>query len=916
MTWLRTLPLRLLGLLVAALALTGPALAAGGTIRGTVVDQDELAVPGVLITLSSPSLIGGTQQRTSDGDGQFVFVELAPGDYEILAQKQGMGSVRKSGVQASLGRVTNVVIEMKIGGEAIDVVAEKPTVDTTKASSGQTFSKEYLSRIPTGRSYQQVVAATAGVAGGGNPSSGGASTNENQFVLDGANVTDPVTGTFSTNFTFNAIEEIEVITGGFDPEYGESLGAVISVVTKSGGNTLSFLANGFYLNGNFGPRTDARFSHDGFPLAPTGFDDTAETVQAGGQVGGPIVKDHIWFFGAYEYNRTLYSNVGVQLPRDFESHYFFGKLTAAPNEKHRLTLSFTTDPTTVDNIEQGDTTLLPESQGRQAQGGTITTLKWNWFINPEANLETLASFQKSTIVVSGVPCTHDLTLGYNACEPDELENTTDYTTPGRVGLFGAYDSVNYGFYYFDDRYRGQFSSKYSLLSVEDPLGGKHDLKAGVTVDYLGWNQVQGYSGDLIYYDLYENIANPETYTNYYWIETSGPSVYNSTGYHIGAFIQDVYKPIENLTFRYGLRYDRGVMRNDAGEPIIDVGSFGPRAYAIWDPWNDQKTKIYGGYGRFSEVGRLDVASYLSSSNLGQKLFVGEYFSNTDGSTATNNANDFNTENTITLFGNTIAPHSDEFTLGAQREVVTNLSVGAQFTGKFTRNVYSFDEANLIYDEDGYAILGGSTNTLNNLYRLRSPTIAQRDYYRVDVTVNRNFSQRWLVSGTYSYVSSYGRVQDSAGAALANPSQVELMYGELPYNYNHQGKLQVAWDLPNDPWTTKIGGAFEAFSGSPITRYYYSDANSFQSGGDTWALLKTPRGTYGEAPGYWDASILLQQEIPAVKKGKLAATLQVNNISNNQYGPSYYGYYVSANNRYVIAFRQDRVQAQLGALYEF
>jgi hypothetical protein len=142
-----------------------------------------------------------------------------------------------------------------------------------------------------------------------------------------------------------------------------------------------------------------------------------------------------------------------------------------------------------------------------------------------------------------------------------------------------------------------------------------------------------------------------------------------------------------------------------------------------------------------------------------------------------------------------------------------------------------------------------------------------------------------------------------------------MYGNLPYDIRHQVKVQAAWDIPDDPWTTKIGAAFEFFSGQPLTRYYYSAASSVSSGDDTYALLKEPRGTYGREDSYWDLSILLQQEIP-VRKGKLAATAQVQNVTNNQYGWSYYSYYVSANNRYLIGARQTPLTAQLGLKYEF
>lgn len=917
MMQMRTLTLRLMGLFMALMALSGTAFASAtsGTIKGSVIDDGGLSVPGVLITLSSPGLIGGAQQRTSDEEGTFIFVELPPGTYEILAQKQAFGQVRKTGIEVSLGRTTPITMEMRVGAEEITVKAERQTIDVEKASRGTTFSKEFLSRIPSGRSYQDVVGQTAGVVGGGNPSSGGASGNENTFLLDGINVTDPVTGTFSLNFNFDAIEEIEVITGGYDPEYGESLGAVVSVVTKSGGNQLEVIANGFYSNGSWGPRMDARYAPDGALISPTGFDETAQTGAAGITISGPIVKDRIWFLGSYEYNRTLYSNVGIALPRDFDSHYFFGKLTAQPSSAHRVTFQFGTDPTAIDNINQGDTRVEPEAQDRQAQGGFLASLKWNWFINPETNLETSASFQKTNISQSSVPCTHDGDLGYHPCEADELEGHIDYSTPGRAGINGAYDRDSSGYYYFDDRYRGEIATKFSILQFE--ALGKHDIKIGLDGSYLIWDQIQGYSGNLYKVDWYANAFDPGTLENYYWLETSGPAIYKSTGYHVGAFVQDVYKPIQNLTFRYGLRYDRAVHRNDAGEPVVDIGLFGPRVYGIWDPWANEKTKVYGGYGRFNDTGRLSIGSYLSQSNMGSKYYFGEVIGNST-STVGNSAGDYGTENTVTLLDNITAPHSDEFSVGAQREIVSDVAVSVSFTGKFTRNIYNFDETNLIVDEDGYAYVGSGDGTIDAQYRLRTPALAVRDYYQTDVEFSRGFKDRWGFFATYSYIVSKGRTQSSVSTVFSNPAQLELWYGNLPYDINHQFKLSAAWDIPNDPWTTTVAATGAAYSGAPFSRFYYSQADSLLAGGETYGLLKEPRGTYGREGPMWELSFRLRQAIP-VRKGKLVAEATVMNITNNQ-DPYYLyassSYYINAQNRYIIAYRQDTISAQVGASYEF
>ena len=147
----------------------------------------------------------------------------------------------------------------------------------------------------------------------------------------------------------------------------------------------------------------------------------------------------------------------------------------------------------------------------------------------------------------------------------------------------------------------------------------------------------------------------------------------------------------------------------------------------------------------------------------------------------------------------------------------------------------------------------------------------------------------------------------------NPAQVELAYGNLDTDIRHQVKVYGSWDIPNDPWTSKLGMAAYYYSGTPFSRYYYSPGVPSVGGG--YSLLKENMGTYGRRSPSWQLSVLLQQSIPT-RKGKLTATAELDNLTNNRYATVYYGYYRSANNRYVIYYRQPPISAQVGVKYEF
>ncbi len=903
--------LRFLMLILAPLALTaGPDAYAltTGNIKGMTVDEGGLSIPGVNITLTSENMIGGARQATTDANGRFIFAGLAPGIYEVTAEKPGFSTVRNPGITVLIGRDVRLVIEMPLEGMGDEIVVtdSKPTIDTESTSKGEVLSKEFLDRVPTGRNYQSAVSAAPGVIGGGNPNVGGANYNENSYLIDGINITDPVTGTFSLNFNFDAIEQLEVLTGAFDPEYPQNLGGVINIVTETGGNTLEFDTSLWGSSANWSPKIDARYSADGAELAPTGFDSQYSNYQLNAKISGPIIRDKAWFIVSYSTERSLIANVGIDLPRDYEGHYIYTKLTFQPNPSHRLSLIGQSDPTTIDNTNQSDRFVQPSAQSRQAQGGWLLSPQWDWYINPEVFVETKATIQKSFINASSVPCTHNKDLGYNPCEPGEVENSTDLYTPGRIGLNNAFDRDNTVFFQFDDRWRYRFESKLSVLQRE--LAGTHDIKMGVEGDYLFWNWIVGVNGNAYYYDLNLVYSDPDTLSNYYYAETTNPFHLQQRALHFGGFVQDVYKPVDNLTFRYGVRYDWADNRNDQDISVIRLGVFGPRFYVAWDPWGDEKTVIRGGYGRFNSLGNLGLANLLSSSNIGQKFYVGEVFGNYFSEPG-QMAFDVPIENLTTAADYITAPHSDEVTIGAQRELVQDLAFGSSFTAKFTRNNFAQDETNVIWDEDGFSQLGYRNGESDLYYRLRTPTVARRDYYQTDVQLAKNFADRWLMQSTYSYVISRGTILDSNSASLSIPSQLEYAYGNLSTDIRHQVKINAAYDIPNDPWTTTIGTSLQYYSGYPVSRYYYSAAF-----GQAY-ILQAPQGTYDRLEPEYYLNFQVQQNFD-VRKGQLVATAMLLNAINAQQATSVSGSALYYDNRWIITTRQTPMQLQLSIGYEF
>lgn len=910
---------RFLAVALATFVLLGPAAYAQttGTIQGTVTDTDGIGYPDASVTVASPQMIGGQQVRSTDADGFYKFTDLLPGAYSVTVVAEGFPAEQRQNVLVQINRQVTVDVQLKEGSTTTIIVEGNsgPIVDTESTTVGQVLTQEFLQRVPSGRSYQDAVQLSAGVSkgSGGNPNMAGGGTSENTFLLDGATVTDPVTGTFGQNFNFDAIQQIEVLLGGFDAEYGISLGGIINIVTDNGTNNLEFDTSVYYQNGGWSPKKDARYTSDGYDLAATQFDSAFQTLQIGAKVSGPLVQDKAWFVFSYQHDRSLIASTGMPQKRDYDGNYLLGKLTIQPNNAHRVSLLFQADPTVIDNISQGNPFQKAESQGRQAQSGFVGQVRWQWFLTENSNLDTRIGLQKISIEQYAVPCTHNENSDSNKCKPTEQEGFVDFETPGRLGLFGAFDSVNWGTYVFDDRWRFSASSKYSLTGLKDKVGGSHDLKFGVETAQFVNNSVTGYSGNLRYVDINQSGSDPNTLTNYYWLETSAPIIERDIGSTWSVFAQDAYKPVSNFTIRYGLRFDNTVLRNDVGDPVIRGSIFSPRLFVSWDPFGDQKTKLAGGYGRFNETGTQSLASFTSQAGFGSKLFFGELFNDNKGRGFLNSSTlmyDFGPrENLNTANKNLKLPGVDEFNVIFQREIVSDLSIGFNFQGRFTRNLYDADETNIIYDEDGSQVIGARTgDILNNYLRLRTPRAARRNYYRFDLSLIKREAKRWFAQGTYSYTFMNGTNNSSLEGTFTNDPQTQYTYGRLANGSEHSVRAQAYYNVPTDPWDLSIGAAVSYDSGVPLERAYWSDANA------GYNLRIENRGFYYHFNDEWDVGIRLRQALD-VRKGKLNIDLEVANVFNFQ-APSGLSSILYTKNRIMAVSRQSPLRMQLGLQYQF
>lgn len=268
-----------------------------GAIQGQVSDaKSGEPLPGVTVIVTSPAL-SQTQTAITDEKGSYKVNDLPPGDYLVTFYYADI-TVEHSGIHVGIEKATPVfqkINQEKAGGEVVHVTDTAPTIDPTSTTQGITIDKNYLKNIPVpGRTFESALGAAAGSQNDGYGTSFSGSTSaENQYYVDGVNTTGLTFGTVGSPVINDFIEEIEVMTGGYNAEYGRATGGVVNVVTKSGSN--EFKGSIF---GNWQPGTLTAAAKTS-PVNAASIDATANlayNADFGFELGGPIIKDKLWFF--------------------------------------------------------------------------------------------------------------------------------------------------------------------------------------------------------------------------------------------------------------------------------------------------------------------------------------------------------------------------------------------------------------------------------------------------------------------------------------------------------------------------------------------------------------------------------------------------------------------------------------------
>ena len=561
------------GLLIGSVAL---AQSSSSVIIGTVSNADPAKkgapLADVVVTATSPNL-QGEQTVVSDAQGQYRIPQLPPGVYTLRFESEGFKPFSRADIQLRLNRTIRVNVELlpEAFTEQIEITGTPPTIDVGSTTIGVNVDQEFIRRIavnrPGGkggaaRSFESLAELAPGAqVDNYGVSINGATSPENGYVIDGLSTNDPAYGINASPLSIEFVQDVNVITGGYMPEFGRATGGVVNAVTLSGSNEFrgSVFAN--LTPGVFeGERTLAL--NEGSVI--TGLNSLKNLGDFGAKLGGPIMKDKLWFFVGFAPSFTRYSHVrGVNafvldengevarnaqgqsivqaIPgaertyyADSRSFQYMGKLTYLVNADHNLELSLRGTPSStggrgrlrIDPRSGG----LPEPQTMRPDAiGVISTeasttalgLKYSGaFMDKRLLLDMNAGWlnqvaadrpadgsQPGDILGDGLS-------GYSRAVYVQPRSLLEFESPGQAGAFCEpaglpseeilrcpvqnYEVGGAGLMRNGRLNRYQVNAKATYLLN---LYGTHVLKAGVDTDFLSYAQQRAYGGGVLFQEV-------------------------------------------------------------------------------------------------------------------------------------------------------------------------------------------------------------------------------------------------------------------------------------------------------------------------------------------------------------------------------------------------------------------------------
>jgi hypothetical protein len=564
-----------------------------GEIRGTITDPIGAVLADVKVTARSPSL-QGVRTTASDARGFFRLPLLPAGTYTLTFERSSFERLTLTGTEVPLGYTATLSVGMRVRTvtEEITVAADPPLIDRTTASTSYRLTSAALDRIPTqDRTIADIVGLTPGItgvrmntemgSGTGLPSFRGEGNAGNNWLVDGLSVKGVDTHDSGLPINFDAWDEVQIVSDGFEPQFGQALGGTVNIVTKSGGDAFHGELGG--LLRPFGLRADMEDQLSAASLPQT------SNNQFFGNLGGPILNRKLWFFISNNYvatsDRTQQKSVGwLTIPageRKIDTDHSFGKLTWTPRSNHTLSLSGALDSF----LSQDGGIGLPETYTKDTYTHSLYRLNY------------MGLLSRSTFVTAS--------LGRYQRRTDSRPASGDTSRPSYTWQDIAQSTNNA---LFDSVFRQDRTDLALSASTFLSLGrwGQHEIKGGLSHYANGLDNAYSFTGAAADPWKGNGFDGGMSIT---WAEPQRPVQLLELGRFaergwtrgFGVWAQDTIT-LGRFSLMLGLRSDTQVVENDVHKELWNWGVkdfVQPRASLAVDLFGTGRSVLRLGYGRFS-----------------------------------------------------------------------------------------------------------------------------------------------------------------------------------------------------------------------------------------------------------------------------------------------------------------------------
>ncbi len=801
-----------------------------GSIRGVVQDEQGAVLPGVTVTATSPAAPRPVT-AVSDAEGVYRLQNLLPGEYVVAAELQGFSRQERAGIVITAGLNLTVDVAMKIGtlDETITVTGEVPMLDTDSSSKAVNISGDLQRSLPltSRKDFSDFLEVTPGVtARGFDQASGG-----QVYMVRGTDIESHVTlvdgadmGSFRQNWaglymglSTDALEDVQVKTGGSDASSPIGMGAVTQVATKSGTNQLrgsgGFVFTAKDWNGsNAGPGESAA---------------TTEVFQPEGAVGGPVLRDRAWFFGSFRYTRR---NVGISrdatqlaalqaLRSGFEpfdnqsrSKYYFAKGTVQLTPRHQVTGFYQYDL----NPDETNWAYSADKLYVSAFGGKGVSSRLTSIWTDRLTTRIMGSYNDKSS--NGTLDAYDK---YPGTGPELSIFSSTAISGGNPTGSGEVAELNNLF-----QRTAQPASKFTVSADATYYAsgwlGSHELQTGVYLQQYDYSSTITYSndGDAIADGVLRNPADPAAgYIVFRRRVYDRPSVLavDVNAHDYAFYVQDSWKPTGRLTVNAGLRFDQVTISDRLFDTTtMDSWHIGPRLGVNYSLTEDHANIVRGSWGRVHDLLNGTLLPTAGNAVAGYTDF---FFSPVDGSprnqvtqpAATRTSSD------RILDPDRHQPFINEWAVAYQRQFPGQLAVDVSWVNRQYRDRPALVESNGIYD--GGVFRGVIDPTQNLIFLNTNNEWNWFVYNGFEVTVSKRTKNLQMLGSygrNFQHIDGDWQPNDPASfvqpEAFPNDRGLGTIRGSTTAGQNVSNSLSGTEDTRSPSWqkhVLRLGGSYNA-----------------------------------------------------------------------------------------------------------